>query len=66
MRAHVVTTTMGARLHDVVDLMDLYQVRCIPVLDSEKRLVGVVTERDVADLLLPQVLDGSPASAMPP
>jgi CBS domain-containing protein len=62
MRSHVVTTTLGARVYDVVDLMDLYQVRCVPVLDSDKRLVGIVTERDIADLLLPQIAGSEPIS----
>jgi CBS domain-containing protein len=52
MRVHVVRTVPTATLGEVVDLLDLYQVTLIPVVDEEGRPVGVVSESDVAGRLL--------------
>jgi len=47
MKTHVVKTTPDATLSEAVDLMDLYQVSGLPVVDGEGRLVGMLTEQDV-------------------
>jgi CBS-domain-containing membrane protein len=47
MKTHVQTTTPDATLAQAVDLMDLYQTPSLPVLDAEKRLVGIISERDI-------------------
>ncbi len=52
MKSHVVKTTPDATLRDVVDLMDLYQVSGLPVVDASDRPVGIVTEYDVIEALL--------------
>lgn len=62
MRAHVVTILATATLAEAVDVMDLYQVSALPVLDSEDRLAGVVTEHDVVGWLLPEA-PGRPVDA---
>lgn len=53
MKTHVIKTTPDASLHDAVDMMDLYQISGLPVVDSEDRLLGIVTEYDVIHSLLP-------------
>jgi CBS domain-containing protein len=47
MKTHVVKTTSDATLGEAVDLMDLYQVSGLPVVDADGRLCGMLTERDV-------------------
>src|ERR1051325_233799 len=42
----------GAALPDAIDLMDLYQMRMIPVVDEENRPIGVVSESDIEKALL--------------
>lgn len=54
MHTHVVTVQPEDTLHDAVDKMDLYQVSGLPVVDTEGRLVGVITEHDIIRELLPQ------------
>src|SRR5699024_10112457 len=41
-------------LSEVVDLMDIYQVNALPVVDTEGRLCGMITEHDVLRAMLPQ------------
>lgn len=53
MNTHVTTVLPTATLRDVVDKMDLYQVDTLPVVDEEGNLVGIVSEYDVAAILLP-------------
>jgi CBS domain-containing protein len=47
MKTHVVKTTPDATLGEAVDLMDLYQVSGLPVVDAEGNLCGMLTEQDV-------------------
>ena len=54
MKTHVVKTTPDAPLSEAVDLMDLYQVSGLPVVDAEGRLCGMLTEADVLKAILPQ------------
>jgi CBS domain-containing protein len=58
MRTHVIKTTLDATMRDMVDLMDLYQVTMVPVVDDEQRVLGVVTEEDVSAALLPKLIAG--------
>ena len=41
-------------------MMDLYQISGLPVVDADDRLVGVITEHDVIDSLLPHYARQSP------
>jgi CBS domain-containing protein len=52
MKTHFVKTTPEATLSEATDLMDLYQVNGLPVVDNEGRLCGMLTERDVLRALL--------------
>ncbi len=54
MKTHVVKTTPEATLRDAVDMMDLYQVSGLPVVNAQDELVGVVSEYDVIHALLPE------------
>ena len=47
MKTHVVKTTPYASLGEAVDLMDLYQVNGLPVVDEDEILCGMLTEDDV-------------------
>lgn len=63
MKTHVIKTLPDATLHDAVDLMDLYQVSGLPVVDSGERLLGIVTEYDVIQALLPQFAEAAESDA---
>jgi CBS domain-containing protein len=52
MKTHVVKTTPDATLGEAVDLMDLYQVSSLPVVDTEGVLCGMLSESDVMRALL--------------
>ena len=47
MKTHVQTTTPDATLAQAVDLMDLYQTPSLPVINEAKKLIGVISERDI-------------------
>jgi CBS domain-containing protein len=63
MRSHVVTVQPEDTLRDAVDKMDLYQVSGLPVVDGEGRLVGVITEHDIIQTLLPHPSEASTAES---
>jgi len=48
MRTHVVSAQQAATLGDAIDMMDLYQLTSLPVVDEHGRLVGVLEEREAA------------------
>ena len=52
MKTHVVKTTPDSTIGEAVDLMDLYQVSGLPVVDAEGVLCGVLTEQDVLRAML--------------
>ena len=54
MKVHVIKTTPNATLREAVDMMDLYQISGLPVVDSDGILTGVLTEYDVIHALLPE------------
>lgn len=45
---HLATTTPDADVHDVLVRMERQQVRRIPVVEADGRLVGIVAQADVA------------------
>lgn len=51
MKTHVVKTTPDASLAEAVDLMDLYQVHGLPVVDGTGKLCGMLTEHDIWEAL---------------
>ena len=42
-----VTVRSDARVRDVLALMDKYKISGIPVVDAERRLIGIITNRDL-------------------
>jgi CBS domain-containing protein len=44
----LVTVTPDSNLSDAAELMATYQVRRLPVVDDDNRLVGIVAQADVA------------------
>ncbi len=57
MKTHVVKTQSSATLSQTVDLMDLYQVSELPVVDAEGVLCGMVSEADIFRFLLSSTPD---------
>lgn len=51
MSTDVISVDVNADQEEVADLVDKYDFLAIPVVDSEKRLVGVVTVDDVLDVI---------------
>ncbi|MDE2125943.1 MAG: CBS domain-containing protein [Armatimonadetes bacterium] len=47
MKTHVRCVPNTASLAEAADVMDLYQLRMLPVLDPESRLIGVIGEADI-------------------
>ncbi len=56
MKTHIIKAGPESTLPDAVDLMDLYQLTSLPVVDSEGHLLGVVAERDLIHAMLPECL----------
>jgi CBS domain-containing protein len=52
LRAHVVKIPPGASMRDMADMLDLYQVLLLPVVDEDDRLVGAVYEDQVISTIL--------------
>lgn len=52
MKTHVVKTQVGATLNQAVDLMDLYQVSELPVVNEAGVLCGMISEADIFRFLL--------------
>ena len=47
MTANVVTILSFAKVNDTIDIMVNHNVGCLPIVDKETRLRGIVTERDI-------------------
>ena len=58
MKVHVIRAAWDATLGDAVDMMDLYQITTLPVVDEHDRLIGIVSESDIVHRLLPGVIRG--------
>ena len=56
MKTHVVTTTVDDTLSNALDLMDLYQVDGLPVVDDVGQLCGMLTETNISNALMSDVL----------
>ena len=55
MKTHVVVTTPGETLGNALDLMDLYQVDALPVVDDMGQLCGMLAEQDVLHAFLYEI-----------
>jgi CBS-domain-containing membrane protein len=62
MRREVVTLTAGEKLDLTQDIMSLGRVRHLPVVDDDKRVVGIVSDRDLLAAAMTTVLDFDPVS----
>lgn len=47
MTSPVITVEITSSLHDVVDLMWKKNIGCLVVIDSNSKLAGIITERDI-------------------
>ena len=68
MKVHVIRASMDATIGDAVDMMDLYQVTSLPIVDADDKISGIVTESDVVRALLPVFLgdsSGDSAASLP-
>ncbi|MBK6939098.1 MAG: CBS domain-containing protein [Planctomycetes bacterium] len=50
MKTGIVTTTSDTSVLDAIALMRRSKVSCLPVVDADQRLIGIVTERDFLDV----------------
>ena len=57
MKKEVVSISESATLEDAVRLLVARRVGLLPVVDAEKRLVGILTLRDIVQLALPTFLE---------
>lgn len=51
MDTHVIKVTTTEDQEAVVEMMNKYNLICIPVVDSEDRLVGIITVDDIMDVM---------------
>jgi len=47
MTSDVISVSSSAKINDAIDLMVKRNVGCLPIIDKEIRLRGIVTERDI-------------------
>ena len=59
MKVHVIKAGADATLGDAVDMMDLYQITTLPVVDEQDRLIGVISESDIVRSVLPPFLNSA-------
>src|SRR5215471_3827013 len=64
MRTHIVKISPEATVADAVDMMDLYQLTSLAVVDSDGFPIGVVDDRIIADLVFnsPSQLSSEPGA----
>lgn len=55
MTADVICCRSGASLQEAMELMERHHIRHLPVLDPGRRLLGVISQRDVLAALLAAV-----------
>ncbi|HLJ56523.1 MAG TPA: CBS domain-containing protein [Chthonomonadaceae bacterium] len=53
MKTHVVKTSPSATLAEALDLMDIYQISSLPVIDPDGRLCGMIAEQDISRAVFP-------------
>jgi CBS domain-containing membrane protein len=62
MHREVVTLTAGEKLDLTQDIMSVGRVRHLPVVDDSKRVIGIVSDRDLLAAAMTDVLDFDPVS----
>ena len=53
MRTKIKTVTPETDQMEVAELISKYNLYAVPVVDKEKKLLGIVTIDDIVDLVLP-------------
>ena len=64
MTTQVVSVRPDTRIQEAVDLFELHRVSGLPVVDSRKRLLGVITEYDLLQSISTLQLSGKVADFM--
>jgi len=59
MKVHVIKAGEDSTLGDAVDMMDLYQITTLPIVDGEDRPIGVISESDIVQVVLPPFLEST-------
>ena len=59
MKVHVIRAAADATLGDAVDMMDLYQITTLPVVDDDDHIIGIISESDIVERLMPGIVSGS-------
>jgi magnesium transporter len=49
----IVTANPGMNQREVADVMSKYNLLAVPVVDRERKILGIITIDDVMDLILP-------------
>ena len=52
MRTEIATTTESTKLIEAIKMMMQNKFGCLPVVDSENNLTGIITEEDVSRLAI--------------
>ncbi len=47
MTRHPITITEDSGFYDVIEIFNQYNVSCIPIVDAEKKPVGIISWRDI-------------------
>ena len=55
MKTNVITLTQNHSINDAYKLMLHYKIRHLPIVDENKHLLGIVSDRDIRDAL-PSIL----------
>lgn len=51
MQREVITATDSTRIQDIAKLMLSYKIHCLPIINDDKKLVGMITEKDLLRLI---------------
>ena len=53
---HPITVTIQSTIHQAIELMKVNSIRHLPVVDGQKRLLGLLTLADLKQALIPSML----------
>lgn len=65
MTSNVKTARVDSRVRDIALQMCLHRISGVPVIDGERRIVGVISEKDILLAIYPKVDDFMQTSAVP-
>lgn len=49
MKRNVITVNESSTIKDAMQLLELHQIRHIPIVNDKKELVGIVSDSDIRD-----------------